>query len=61
MRHESGDVSATMVLAFMFYEGLGVTQSYEEAAELYWSAAEQGDAKAQCNLGMMYQKGIGVP
>ena len=36
-------------------------QDYAEAAKWFRKAAEQGDAKAQYNLGIMYAKGQGVP
>ncbi|AUJ70629.1 tetratricopeptide repeat protein [Pseudoalteromonas sp. NC201] len=31
-----------------------------KAVEYYQLAAEQGNARAQCNLGVMYEKGKGV-
>jgi TPR repeat protein len=34
---------------------------YTEAAKWYRKAAEQGDARAQANLGVLYQFGWGVP
>lgn len=42
------------------YYGRGVEQSYSEAVKWLHKAAEQGDAKAQCNLGYCYEKGHGV-
>ena len=39
----------------------GVPQDFEEAAEWYRKAAEQGDAQAQFNLGHCYERGQGVP
>mmetsp|Transcript_61816 Transcript_61816/g.139918 ORF Transcript_61816/g.139918 Transcript_61816/m.139918 type:complete len:92 (+) Transcript_61816:179-454(+) len=44
----------------MYEHGLGVIQSYKEALVWYRKAADQGDAHAQCNLGVMYLKGQGV-
>ena len=41
--------------------GQGVPQDYAEAVTWYRKAAEQGDADAQYNLGVMYAKGQGVP
>ena len=32
-----------------------------KAAELYQKAADQGNAKAQMNLGWLYENGQGVP
>ena len=40
--------------------GQGVPQDYAEALRLYRLAAEQGDATAQSNLGVMYVNGQGV-
>ena len=48
-------------LGYMYYEGQGVPQDYEEAVKWYRLAAEQGDAEAQCGLGEMYYGGEGVP
>jgi uncharacterized protein len=36
-------------------------KDYETAYKLWLPLAEQGDAKAQYNLGVMYGKGQGVP
>ncbi|MGK2959439.1 MAG: tetratricopeptide repeat protein [Acidimicrobiales bacterium] len=44
----------------MFDDGHGVPQDYAEAVGLYRKAAEQGHARAQYNLGIMYAKGQGV-
>ena len=40
--------------------GEGVIQDYKEAVKWYTKAAEQGNAPAQYNLGVMYGKGEGV-
>jgi TPR repeat protein len=45
----------------MYDNGLGVPQSYKTAVKWYTLAAEQGDAFAQNNLGLMYDNGRGVP
>ena len=46
----------------MIYDlGLGVPQDAQEALKWYRKAAEQGDASAQLNLGVMYHEGQGVP
>ena len=45
----------------MYENGRGVPQDYAEAVRWYRRAAEQGDADAQFNLGVMYGKGQGVP
>ena len=39
----------------------GVPQNYAEALKWYRLAADQGDASAQYNLGVMYDNGQGVP
>ena len=40
--------------------GLGVKQSYKEAADWYRKSAEQGNDLAQRALGLCYSKGEGV-
>ena len=45
----------------MYDNGLGVPQDYKESVKLYRLSAEQGFAKAQFNLGLIYRKGRGVP
>jgi len=45
----------------MHSKGQGVPQDYKEAVRLYRLSAEQGDAFAQYNLGVMYAKGRGFP
>ena len=45
----------------MYDQGEGVPQDYKLAVEWYRIAAEQGEARAQSNLGYMYDQGKGVP
>ena len=45
----------------MYQKGKGVPQDDAEAVKWYHKAAEQGDADAQNNLGVMYRNGKGVP
>ena len=45
----------------MFQAGRGVPQNYTGAALWYRRAAEQGDRLAQYSLGLLYDKGQGVP
>ncbi len=45
----------------MYADGYGVVTNDAEAARWYRLAAEQGNAKAQYNLGIMYVNGEGVP
>ena len=49
------------LLGFMYENGFGVPQAYDAAADLYRSAAAQGDPFAQSRLGLIYDKGHGVP
>lgn len=44
----------------MYSKGLGVSQDYATAVQWYRLAAEQGNATAQLNLGVMYAEGRGV-
>ena len=46
-----------------FTDGLDAYErkDYKEAVRLYRLSAEQGDAQAQYNLGLMYTNGEGVP
>ena len=44
----------------MHYDGLGVTVDYIQAREWYLKAAEQGYAKAQYCLGVIFDAGQGV-
>jgi len=48
-------------LGFRYENGFGVPQNYIAAADLYLSAAEQGDAFAQARLGLSYDRGHGIP
>ena len=57
---EKGQAWAQGKLGWMFNNGQGVPQNYEEAFKWYSKAAEQGDAWAQNNLGVMYHNGQGV-
>ena len=44
----------------MYTNGFGVQQDYTEAIKWYRKSAEQGNAVAQYNLGVMYNKGHGL-
>tara|TARA_B100000524_G_scaffold218828_1_gene115158 strand:+ start:1118 stop:1300 length:183 start_codon:yes stop_codon:yes gene_type:complete len=44
----------------MYIQGLGVAQSDAEAVKWYRKSAEQGNAKAQYNLGRVYADDHGV-
>ena len=45
----------------MFDTGQGVPQNHAEAVKWFRLAADQGNANAQFNLGLMYANGQGVP
>ena len=45
----------------MYGSGEGVPNDGAEAAKWYRKAADQGYAKAQHNLGVLYDHGYGVP
>ena len=44
-----------------YRDGQGVPKNYAEALKWFRLAADQGNAFAQTNLGMMYYAGLGVP
>jgi len=56
-----GEAEALCRLGACFCEGLGVSQSYERAAELWQQAAAKGHADAQVCLGTLYRDGLGFP
>jgi TPR repeat protein len=63
---QKGYVPAETSLAVGFENGLGQgsgqgRQDYQQAAYWYNQAANQDDGYAQLNLGVMYEKGWGVP
>ena len=44
----------------MYQNGDGVIKDYKKAVECYTKSAEQGYARGQYNLGVMYRNGYGV-
>ena len=54
---------ATVAAADSYEDALSafMRKDYALAAQLFRPLAEQGNAKAQYNLGLMYDKGQGVP
>jgi TPR repeat protein len=44
----------------LYFTGKGIAQSYSQAAEWFWAAAEHGYAPAQENLGWAYYTGKGA-
>jgi TPR repeat protein len=57
---EAGDARAQNDVGVMFGRGLGVPQSYADAAMWIERAAEQGNPHAQSTLGYMYYRARGV-
>jgi TPR repeat protein len=49
------------MLGYLYENGFGVPQVYDAAADLYTQAAIAGNPFAQAMLGLMYDKGHGVP
>lgn len=61
IRAEAGDKTATRQLAESYYLGRGgIEQNFSEAARWYEKLAQQGDARAQTSIGLMYARGYGV-
>lgn len=56
----AGRATAQSILGYQYQYGLGVPQSYVEAARWYACAANQGQASAQFFLGLLYDRGQGV-
>jgi TPR repeat protein len=54
-----GETWAMAMLAQRYRDGLGVKQSDKKAIELYEMAAKRGNANAQYNVGLYYDKGTG--
>ena len=58
---EQGDPKAQLMLAEIYFDGLGVPQDHHEAVKWTRKAAEQGFDSAQHSLGRMYSEGIALP
>ena len=56
-----GSVDAQNMLGSKYFNGIGVSQDYREAARWYRMAAERGDEGGQRCLGILYEEGKGVP
>jgi TIR domain/Sel1 repeat len=56
---KSGDPVAQVQLGYRYSTGQGVAVNKHEAARLYRLSADQGHAGAQCNLGVLYEQGLG--
>lgn len=57
---ERGHVKAANALGFMYEEGRGVPQNFEQARELYLRAMKKGNADAMVNRGLLYANGLGT-
>lgn len=57
---DSGHTVAQLELGYLYFKGLGVSQSNQKALKLYRGAAKNGSANACFNIGLMYWKGEGV-
>ena len=57
---DAGISNAMPSLAYLYYSGQGVIQSYEKAFEWYLKAANLGDVDSMFNIGNMYYHGQGV-
>lgn len=56
---KQGYSEGTSLLANLYWEGkCGLKQNYKKSFELVHLMAEQGDAKAQADLGEVYEEGI---
>ena len=55
-----GNRDAQRELGFLYLNGQGVPQDFENAAYRFRQAANNGDAVAENNLGLMYLNGQGV-
>jgi TPR repeat protein len=56
----AGDAQAQLLLAHRYREGKDAALSLYEAAQWYRAAAEQGEAEAQYQLGLMCIDGAGI-
>lgn len=54
----SGDPNIQHLLGYMFFFGEGVALNYEEAHYWFHQAAEEGDSRAQRNLGIFHSGAI---
>lgn len=58
---DAGNLHAVKFLGDLYFYGMGgYSQDYAKALETYLSAAEEGDADAQAQIGRIYMDGLGV-
>jgi uncharacterized protein len=55
-----GNSSCKNLLAYYYFKGFGVQQSYSKAFNLYLELAQTGDVNAQYFTGLCYRNGYGV-
>ncbi len=55
---DAGDPDAQNLIGFLYFQGEGVQQNFEKAHDYFHRAAEQGDLRAQRNLGIFHSKGV---
>ena len=62
LRHDIDvdDQTVQFDLGWMYYNGYGLSQDYDEAIKWWRKAANAGNAHAQANIGVMYASGRGV-
>ena len=53
---EKGDVEVQNLLGYMLYYGEGAKQDYDKAHQWFHRSAEQGNTKAQRNLGLFHAR-----
>jgi hypothetical protein len=57
---DRGNAKASNALAFMYDDGRGVPQNFEQASKLYLKAIRKGDPFAMINRGNMFAQGRGI-
>jgi hypothetical protein len=59
---EAGDTSSELVLGYAYENGTcGLPRDYVSAKKWYEAAAARGEPFADCALGALYHRGLGVP
>lgn len=56
---EQGNVEYQIKVGVIYYDGKGVRQNLVLARKMFQKAANQGDARGQAALGMLYEEGLG--
>lgn len=55
---DAGDPAMQHIIGYMYFYGEGVDQNFEEAHRWFHEAAEEGDPRAQRNLGIFHARAI---